>query len=190
MDEQQQPANINYQSGNKFFILHEFNDKLREGIVIPLTNKIEELSKLKDPGMIEFHINSHGGDSELCLHIMHLIELAKAKGIKVRTINMDTAFSAGSIIAVAGTPGERYVAKTAEYCLHYGTHYGWPEHTPTQTERNADHKKRHFARLKGIYEKYCKIPDLEEHLKDDSFFVTAQQALKWSLADKYLEDIS
>lgn len=190
MAEQQPQPNINYQSGNKFFILHQFNDAMREGIVIPLTNKIEELSKLKDPGMIEIHINSRGGDAALCMHILSLVELAKAKGIKVRTIVMDRAYSAGSVIAVAGTAGERYISQNAEYCLHYGTHPGWDEHTPLQTERNAEHKKRFFAKLKGVYERYCKIPNLEEQLKDDSFFVTAAEGIKWNLADKYVEELA
>lgn len=186
----QQTKTDHYVDGNKFFILHEFNDSLRNGIIIPLTKKIEELSKLKDPGMIEFHINSRGGDAALCLHILNLIELAKSRGIKVRTIVLDRAYSAGSIIAVGGTPGERYISDTGEYCLHYGTHYGWEEHTPLQTERNAAHKLRHFAKLKAIYEKYCVIPKLEEQLKDDSFFVTADEAIKWKLADKLIGEMS
>ena len=177
-----------YQDVNKFFILHEFNDDLRDGIVIPLTKKIEELSKVKD-AVIDIYINSRGGDGHLCMTIIQLIEVAKSRVIKVRTIITDIAYSAGSLVAIAGTEGERYIARGAEHCVHYGTQYGWAETTPLQIERNTDQKKRWFAKLKSTYEKYCKIPNLEEQLKDDSFFVTAAEAIKWKMADKYLEDL-
>lgn len=177
-----------YVDGNKFFILHEFNDDLRDGIVVPLAKKIEELSKVKD-AVIDIYINSRGGDGHLCLTIIQLMELAKARGIKVRTIVTDVAYSAGSLVAIAATPGERYIAPGADHCVHYGTQYGWAEHTPLQIERNTDQKKRWFAKLKSTYEKYCQIPDLEEQLKDDSFFVTAAQAIKWKMADKYMEEL-
>lgn len=178
----------NYFSGNKFFILHNFNDKLRDGIVIPLTDKIEELSQKKD-AIIDIYINSHGGDAELCLHIIALIELAKSRGITVRTIVTDVANSAGSLVAIAGTPGHRYIARTAEQCVHYGSQYGWVETTPLQIERNTDHKKRHFQKLIGLYKKYSNIPNIEEKLKDDSYFLTAKECIQYGLSDKYLEKL-
>lgn len=177
-----------YCSGNKFFILHEFNHELRDGLVIKLTEKIEELSKQKD-ARIDIYINSRGGDGALTMHLVQLIELAKANGIMVRTIVTDRAYSAGSMVAVAGTKGERYIARTAEHCAHYGSHEGWTERTPLQTERNANRKKRWFASLLAHYKKYCNIPKLEEAIKDDSYFITAQQAIKWGMADKYMEKI-
>lgn len=176
-----------YFSGNKFFIVHSFNNDLRDGMVIPLTNKIEELAAQKKPAPLEIYINSHGGDGELCLHIVSLLEMAKSRGVTVRTYVTQVAHSAGSIVAMVGSPGERYISRRAEHCVHYGTQYGWPEHTPLQIDRNTQKKRRWFKTLKQLYEQYAEIPDLDEMLKDDSFFVTAQQAIKWKLADKYMD---
>lgn len=189
MNPQQQPPS-NYVSGNKFFIMHGFNKELREGILIQLSNKIDELSQLKNPAPIDIYINSRGGDGFLCLTLIQLMELAKSRGIKVRTIVTQAAFSAGSLVAIAGTPGERYISRTAEHCVHYGTQYGWEETTPLQIERNTDYKKRWFKNLKSTYEKYASIPNLDEQLKDDSFFIPAAQAIKWGLADKFMEELS
>lgn len=177
-----------YHSNNKFFILHEFNNELRDGIIIPLTEKIEELSKQKE-AEIEIHINSHGGSAELCMHIIRLMELAKSREIIVRTLVMEVANSAGSFVAVAGTKGERYIARGAEQCVHYGSTSGWRESTPLQTERNSEYKKRWFAKTIAHYQKYCKIPNLQENIKDDSFFITSEDCIKWKMADKYLEEM-
>lgn len=179
----------NYFSGDNFYILHNFNDDLRDGIVIPMTNAIARLAKQTKP-IMTIWINSHGGNAELCMHIVALMELAKSKGIIVRTVVTDVAYSAGSIAAVAGTPGERYIARSAEHLAHYGTQYGWSETTPLQIDRNTDKKRRHFQKLLKHYEKYCKIPKLADALKDDSFFITAPQAIRWKMADKYLERLT
>ncbi len=186
----QQPAPSNYVSGNKFFVMHVFNKDLREGLLIPLTNKIDELGQLKNPAPIEIYINSRGGDGWLCLSLIHLIELAKSRGITVRTIVTQAAFSAGSLLAVSGTPGERYISRTAEHCVHYGTQYGWPVTTPLQIERNTAYAKRWFKTIKETYEKYADIPELDKQLNDDSFFIPAAQCIKWGLADKYMEELS
>lgn len=180
--------NDKYQTGNKFFILQDFNDDLRDGIVIPLTKKIDELEKVKD-ARIDIYINSHGGDGHLCLTIINLLELAKSKGITIRTIITQIAYSAGSLVAIAGSKGERYIAETAEHCVHYGTQYGWAEKTPLQIERNTEEKKRWFATLLNTYKKYCEIPDLEEQLKDDSYFITAADSIKFKMADKYMGEL-
>lgn len=177
-----------YFSGNTFYIVHNFNDKLRDGIIIPLTDKIESLSKQKDAELI-FYINSHGGDAELCLHIISLIELAKRRGITVKTVVPDLAFSAGSLVAISGTKGHRYIARTAEHCVHYGSQWGWVETTPLQIERNTEHKKRHFQKLISLYKKYSNIPDIEKALMDDSYFLTAKECIKYGLADKYMENM-
>lgn len=153
-----------YFDGNKFFILHHFNEQLRDGIVIPLTREIEKQSKLRN-GQIDIYINSRGGDGMLCWYIVRLIEMAKARGIIVRTIVMETAYSAGSIVACAGSPGHRYISKTAEHCVHYGSQPGWTEYTPLQIERNALEKQRWFKKV----------------------LVPGSLAIKYKLADHYLE---
>ena len=173
--------------GDKFFILGEFDEVLIESVVVPLTKKIDELAKVRDAKLM-VTINSPGGDGYIVMHIVQLLELAKAKGITVQTVVPQVAFSAGSILAVAGSEGHRYIGRTAEHLIHYGS-IAARSLTPLQVERQAEYQKRWFAKLLGHYEKYAKVPNLATQIKDDNFFTTAADCLKWSLADKYMDEL-
>lgn len=177
-----------YHDGNRFYILGEFNDDLQKGVIIPLTNKISELADRRN-AEVEFYINSNGGDGHLCMYLVALFELAKKRDIKVKTIVPSIALSAGSILAVAGTKGERYIAGGAEHLVHYGQFDGYRKTTPLQIERGTERWKRWTNSLLEHYKKYCSIPELEEHLKDDDFWVPAAQCIEWGLADKYMEEL-
>ena len=175
--------------GNKFYILGQFNDEFNKNIIVPMTRKIEELSLLRNPVM-DIYINSPGGNGYIVMHLIHLIEQAKAKDIKVRTIVPSYAYSAGSMLAITGTKGERYIGDTAEHLVHYGYQHGWAEYTPLQIERNAAQKKRWFEQLLNHYKKYSNIPSIEQKLKDDSYFIPTDKCIKWGLADKYMSEMS
>lgn len=181
-------SKTSFADGNKFYILGEFNNEVKERIVVPFTNKITELSKVKD-AEIEFYINSNGGDGYLCMHLVSLFELAKSKGIKVKTIVPSIALSSGSILAVAGTKGERYIAEGAEHLVHYGQFDGYRKTTPLQVERGTKRWRRWCNSMLKHYEKYAKIPNLKDHLKDDDFWIPAAQCIKWGLADKYMHEL-
>jgi ATP-dependent protease ClpP protease subunit len=169
---------------NTFFI-GDFDDSLERDLVLPLTMEIKNQAKQAN-GKIDLYINSMGGYGHLLFHMVDLVEMAKRQGVTVRTIVMDSAFSAGSMLAITGTPGERYIARTASHLVHYGSIASF-EQTPEQIERFRKWKTRFFANNVSHYKKYSDIPNLEEHIKDDGFFVTAQESLKWKLADKYTD---
>lgn len=170
--------------GNVFFI-GDFDDNAEQNLIIPLTKEIQKQKKYRD-GQIDLYINSFGGYAHLVFHLVSLVETAKRENIKVRTIVPSVAFSAGSMLAITGTPGERYIEKTAEHLLHYGS-TGSQETTPVQIERMSAYKNRDFKRTLKHYEAYANVPDLEKHLADDGFFVPARDCIKWGLADKYMD---
>lgn len=171
---------------NVFFI-GDFDDSLENSIMIPLTREIANQAKEKD-GRIDLYINSVGGYVHLANHFVNLVEIAKREGITVRTIVPDMAFSAGSMLAITGTPGERYIAKDAEHLIHYGQIMSF-ETTPEQIKRFTAWKERKLKANLTHYKKYCDIPNLEKHILDDGFFVTAKQAIQWNLADKYMDKL-
>lgn len=168
---------------NRFFILTDFDDALQEGIIVPLTNKIEELSGQRN-AYIEIYISTDGGDADLCMHMVHLLELAQARDITVRTIVTKNAFSAGSILAITGTPGERYISSSGEHLIHFGMSDGMFKRTPLQVDRMAVRTKNWFNTMLQHYQKYSAVPDLEQHMQDDLFFIPAKKCIKWKLADK------
>jgi ATP-dependent protease ClpP protease subunit len=98
---------------------------------------------------------------------------------------LSEAFSAGSVVAVAGTPGYRRVANGGLYMLHYGE----VEHSatnPTSAKRLSVANDAHFNLVLGHYEKYCDIPALGDELKSDYFYISAKDAIEWGMADGYI----
>lgn len=172
---------------DNIFVLNDFDDSMESGLVVPLTMEIKKQSELKD-GQIDLWINSFGGYAHLVFHLIELVEIAKREGIKVRTIVPSVAFSAGSMLAVTGTPGERYIAKSGEHLIHYGR-TGSIEETPKQVERWSAYKTRDFKNTIAHYQKYSSVPDIDTEMMDDGFFIPAKNCLKFGLADKYMDKL-
>lgn len=171
---------------NVFFIT-DFDDSAEMDLIVPLTREIQDQSKFKN-GRIDLYITSIGGYGHLVEHVVELVENAKSMGITVRTIVPSMAFSAGSMLAVTGTPGERYIGKNAEHLIHYGQIMSF-ETTPKQVERFRKWKERQFKKNLAHYKKYCSIPDIDQEMLDDGWFVPAPQAIKWKMADKYISHL-
>lgn len=171
---------------NTFFI-GDFDDSLEQQVLVPLTQEIRKQAEFKN-GRIDLYINSCGGYLHLVNHMTVLVELAKASGVVVRTIVPDIAFSAGSMLAITGTVGERYIGRRAEHLIHYGQIMSF-ETTEQQIDRFTAHKKRIFKGNLDHYKKYCDVPNLDQQMLDDGFFVTAKEAIKWKMADHYVDKL-
>jgi len=188
---QDQPApagNRQFNDGNRFYINGDFDDEMEWCLIATLRKEIDTQAAAKD-GLIEMYINSDGGSGYLLFQIIELVELAKRKGVKVRTIVSSHAYSCGSMLAITGTKGERYISHFAEHLAHHGQFDGYRKETPLQIERDADRWRRWTTTVIEHYKKYSDIPNLEEHLKDDHFWIPADQAIKWGLADKYMDEL-
>lgn len=175
-----------YHDGRNTFYIGEFDGNMEESLMIPITLAVKQQSNLKD-GRLDLFINSYGGNAHLLMHMVELVEMAKREGVVVRTIVTGAAYSAGSMLAVAGTPGERYIAKNAMHLAHYGNTGADGDETPLQAQRRHDANQLMFQQVVKHYEKYCEIPDLEENLVDDNWYITATQAKRWRMADKFLD---
>lgn len=173
----------NYED-NVFFI-GDFDDSLEQNLIVPLTQEIQKQAQLKK-GRIDLYINSCGGYLHLVNHMTELVELAKREGVLVRTIVPDIAYSAGSMLAITGTPGYRYVGRRAEHLVHYGQIMSF-ETTEEQVDRFTAHKKRMFKGNFEHYQNYADIPNLSQKMLDDGYFVPANLAIKYKMADKYME---
>jgi ATP-dependent protease ClpP protease subunit len=170
------------------FHIGEFDEMLETQITVPLTVEIEKQAGLKH-GRIDLWINSYGGMVHVCENLVVLVELAKREGVTVRTIVPHAAFSCGSILAVTGTVGERYIGKKGEHLLHHGSVMSF-ETTPKQVDRFAEWKHRNFKSGLDHYKKYAAVPNLDEEMLDDAYFVPANKAIKFKLADKYIDKLT
>lgn len=175
---------MNRNDGN-VFIIGDFDDDMETDIVLPLIKCIQKQRELND-GRIDLHINSAGGSRLQMQQVIELVELAKREDIVVRTIVPFAAFSAGSMVAVTGTPGERYIGRQGMHLLHYGT-AGEEVSTPLQIERTTAFQKMLFKSVVDHYKRHADVPDLEENLNDDGFIVPASKAIKYGLADRYID---
>ena len=175
------------QNEDNVFFIGDFDDSLERDVVLPLTAEIKEQSKLKK-GRIDLYINSHGGYGHLAYHLIELVEAAKRNDVVVRTIVTNSAFSAGSMLAITGTPGERYISRTGSHLIHYGSIASF-ESTPEQIARYTKWKNAFFKSNLDLYKKYSNVPDIESAISDDGFFVSAAEAIKWKLADKFMDKL-
>lgn len=174
-----------YHDGRNVFYLGSFDEQMEAEIPIAFHNAIQFQSQMRQ-AHIDIIINSYGGLAHLAYTIVEQMEMAKSQGIVVRTLVTNTAGSAGSIVAVAGTEGYRYIAKTANHIVHYGS-TGSEIHSPEQAIRNHNANTDFFKTTLNHYKKYCDIPDLEKNLVTDDWYITAAQAKKWKMADHFLD---
>lgn len=177
-----------YVQENRFYIAGEFNTDMETAVIPALRKAIDNQANLKD-GSIEFWISSNGGNGLALVQMVELVELAKRKGLTVRTIVASHAYSAGSMLAITGTKGERYISRYADHLPHYGSFDGYRKTTPLQVERHAEHWRHWTGLILDHYRRYADIPDLEKKLRDDDLWVPAEQCIEWGMADKYMDEL-
>lgn len=170
--------------GNVFFI-GDFDEAMEDEILIPLTREIQKQRSEEDP-RIDLYINSIGGNLYLLQHLVELVEAAKNLDINVRTMVMSMAFSSGSLLAITGS--ERYISKSAEHMIHYGTG-GYASANPSQIEVHNARLLREFNWGYEHYKKYADIPNLKKKMSKDNYYITADKCIEWGLADFYMDEL-
>jgi ATP-dependent protease ClpP protease subunit len=91
------------------------------------------------------------------------------------------------MVAVAGSKGYRWVAPTADYMIHYGVSDA-TANSHVSAERIMKASVRHFLMVLEHYNQNCHIPDLEDRLKFDDLYITADKAIGYGLADGFLNE--
>ena len=179
-----------YQEGNSFLV-SDFTDAMETDVVFPFIEEVKKQSKVVN-GYIDLHINSFGGYAHLAESIIAWIEKAKQNGVVIRTIVSGVAYSAGSMVAVAGSPGHRYINLGSDHLMHYGTAIGLSESTPEQARRVNTKKDSDFKRASAHYVGYTKMDknEVEALMRDDYAFIPAKTCIKLGLADKYMDKMS
>jgi ATP-dependent protease ClpP protease subunit len=136
---------------------------------------------------LEVFINTEGGDSARAFSLVELMEHAKGRGITVATYVLHDGHSSGSIVSVAGTKGHRYVAKRANLSLHYGTSESVVA-SPMEMARMATATEAHFKQIRQHYLDNSDITPkaLDDMLRHDHFYTSAEAAVAFGLADSLL----
>jgi len=131
---------------------------------------------------ISLYINSPGGSVTAGMAIYDTMQFIKPD---VATIVMGQGASMGSLLATAGAPGKRYILPNARHMIHQPL--GGASGQATDVEIQARELLRWKKVLTDIYVKHTgkSYAELESDMERD-FFMTADQAVAYGLADKIL----
>jgi ATP-dependent protease ClpP protease subunit len=185
-EEDKNAIELNFMESNNIFINGDFDDSIMKNIIPKLLKEIDIQADKKTP-KIKIYIDSRGGYVNVLLNLLALIEIAKKKDIIIETYVFSRAYSCGSILACAGTKGNRYISYNAEHLCHLGMGDPGQVINDTELERGAERIKFHFDRIRMLYKKYADVLNLEEVIKNDNYFIRGNDIIKNGLADKYVD---
>lgn len=159
----------------------EVHDQMANLIVAQLLY-LESENPDKD---ISLYINSPGGSVTAGMAIYDAMQFIQPD---VSTIVMGQACSMGSLLAQAGAKGKRMILPNARHMIHQpsGGARGQATDMEIQVKEILEMKKN----LTGIYVKHNTANKTFEELAKDmerDFFMSAQQAVDYGLADKVLD---
>lgn len=177
---------LNYVSSTgDVFILGEFDSTISQHVVPAFRQLIDDKAKERD-AFITIYINSNGGYTHELYNLLSLIELAHARGVGIVTVVMGRAYSCGSMLAIHGD--HRVMYKYSSHIIHLGRQGALDISTEKQIKRETTQMENHFNNIRKLYKEHTKLPakELEEALTDDSYFLTAEECVKYGLCDEIL----
>jgi ATP-dependent Clp protease protease subunit len=134
---------------------------------------------------ILFYINSPGGSVTAGMSIYDTMQYIKPR---VSTIVMGQAASMGSLLAQAGAAGKRYILPNARHMIHQpsGGARGMQSDIEIQY-KEITFLKKNLIRIYRDHNSAGKTyADLEADM-DRDFFMSAEEAVAYGLADKVIE---
>lgn len=131
---------------------------------------------------ISLYINSPGGSVTAGMAIYDTMQYIRPA---VHTNVLGQAASMGSLLAAAGEPGHRYILPNARHMIHQPL--GGASGQATDVEIQARELLRWKKVLTDTYVRHTgkSYAELESDMERD-FFMTADEAVKYNLADKIL----
>lgn len=174
----------NFVRDDCFYITGDIDESIAREITAPLIERIEEekLKKYKDP--IKFYISSYGGDIKDAFDLISWFDYAKSVGVPIHTYITSVAFSAASLIAVAGH--KRFGSSRSFHGLHFARGFDY-SHNPEMAQRNADNFKWMQSELVKVYSENTKLKDIPKLLLADNYMINGGAELKkWGLIDEII----
>jgi ATP-dependent Clp protease protease subunit len=159
----------------------EVHDQMANLIVAQLLYLESEDSK-----DISIYINSPGGSVTAGMAIYDCMQFVKPD---IHTIVMGQACSMGSLLAQAGSPGKRFILPNARHMIHQPS--GGARGQATDMEIQVKEILEMKRNLTNIYVKHNSCGKQYDELAKDmerDFFMSAQQAVDYGLADKVITE--
>jgi ATP-dependent Clp protease protease subunit len=133
---------------------------------------------------ISLYINSPGGSVTAGMAIYDTMQFIKCD---VQTIVMGQACSMGSLLSTAGAAGKRWILPNARHMIHQPSGGASGQATDIQIQAREIQKMK--RNLTNIYVKHNTAGKTYEQLSADmerDFFMSAQEAVDYGLADKII----
>ncbi len=197
----------NYITGNKIFLLDLINSNTCSELLGHLSNLVDSLEWRNQSGIdystftnpydisdkkhqiIDIYIDSPGGKIYTMTSLMHLLNIARAKGTIIRTNVFGTAASCASLIAIQGTPEFRIMYEHGYHLVHYGSST-FSIDKEGEIERAAKYENEMRNNINSAYTKCTKLT--EEQLKElthiELGYINAQECLNKKMCDWILTD--
>lgn len=132
---------------------------------------------------ISLYINSPGGEISAGLAIYDTMQLIQAP---ISTIAVGMTASMATVLLTAGAKGRRYALPHATIHLHQPL--GGAQGQATDIEIAAREILRMRDLLNSILRRHTGLDDAQiDRLTDRDFYMTAQQAVEYSIIDKVLD---
>ena len=129
---------------------------------------------------VAMYINSPGGMVTSGLAIYDTMQWIKCP---VATVCMGTAYSMGSFLLMAGSPGSRIALPNASIMLHQPS--GGFQGVASDIQRHAEDILRTKRRLNELYARHCgRTYEEVERTLDRDHFMTATEAREWGVVDQ------
>jgi ATP-dependent Clp protease, protease subunit len=129
--------------------------------------------------LIAMYINSPGGVVTSGLAIYDTMQWVKCP---IATVCMGTAYSMGSFLLMAGSPGQRIALPNASVLVHQPS--GGFQGAASDIQRHAEDILKTKRRLNTLYAKHCgRTYEEVERTLDRDHFMTAEEAKEWGLVD-------
>lgn len=162
------------------FLGNPINDVVANTVIAQLLF-LESEDKTKD---IKIYINTPGGSVTSGMAIYDTMQYVKPD---VATICVGMAASMGAVLLAAGAKGKRLSLPNAEVMLHQVM--GGAEGQASDVQIRAEHIIKIRDRLNQILAKHTgKSVDTIKKDTDRDFFMTADQAKKYGLVDKIIQN--
>ena len=161
-----------------------YGDITEENINSAIRWLIYENLDTKSEKLLTLYVNTQGGD---LYSSMGLIDLMRTSHHPIRTIGVGSVMSAGFLIFVAGTKGERYIARNTGIMCHqyHDTHIG-KHHDLRATMREGENLNKRMLAILQESTGLTTSKIRSKLLSESDNYITAEESIELGVADHIL----
>ena len=173
----------------RLFITQDIDDSIMEFTKnLIMWNMEDEQNNIpiEDRKPVYIYILSYGGQLDQIMTLIDVINLSK---MKIKTINLGVCASAGCLLLMSGTTGERYAVKNSWGLVHQGS--GGASGTASMVEAQTQNYKKILEMVKKlILEKTNITPTQYSKKKLQEWYVYGEDMIKLGIVDHIVDDIT